>query len=151
MLLPALEVQHVISEYCTQAVWSAAQNPSSLHAAVRRGMTTIPRPIFGCLQTAWGAPSLIDAAKLLLRAALRDSSNQRFVLLCEASAAHQSCPLCLQLACVRDARTMPCHVSLQCTRVAAVRINVSSSAQQVHAAGIQAEAELVLTLLRSAS
>ena len=39
------------------------------------------------MQTAWGSPSLMDAAKALLKAALQEPSNQRFVLLCESSEA----------------------------------------------------------------
>jgi len=37
-------------------------------------------------QTSWGGASLVDAAKVLLRAALQDSTNQQFLLLSESCA-----------------------------------------------------------------
>ena len=37
-------------------------------------------------QTSWGGASLVDAAKVLLRAALKDRTNQQFLLLSESCA-----------------------------------------------------------------
>ena len=39
------------------------------------------RPV---LQALWGHPSLMDATQLLLRAALKDPTNQQFIQLSEA-------------------------------------------------------------------
>ena len=56
-------------------------------------------------QTAWGGASLVDAAKVLLRAALLDRTNQKFVLLSESCTSPQ--PACDALTCCE-------HVAVSC-------------------------------------